>query len=116
MHGCARYDASVPVLAGEAMRAREGLEEAAELLKALASVHRLAMLVELQAGPRCVHELVEALGISQPLASQHLRVLRALHLVRAQRRGRETVYSLGDEHIAHIVNDALVHARERRTA
>jgi ArsR family transcriptional regulator len=95
---------------------RDGLEDAAELLKALASVHRLAMLVELQGGPRCVHELVEALGISQPLASQHLRVLRALHLVRAQRRGRETVYSLGDEHIAHIVNDALVHARERRTA
>ncbi len=106
----------MPLVVGQSMLSRDGLAEAAELLKALASVHRLAILVELGEGPRCVHELVDALGISQPLASQHLRVLRALHLVRAERRGRETVYSLGDEHIAHIVNDALVHARERRTA
>jgi ArsR family transcriptional regulator len=104
----------MPLAVGHAVAARDGLDDAAELLKALASVHRLAIVVELQDGPRCVHELVESLGISQPLASQHLRVLRALHLVRAERRGREAVYSLGDEHIAHIVNDALVHARERR--
>ena len=116
MQKCACYDKSMPLVTGRPTIPRDGVEEAAELLKALASVHRLAMLVELQDGPRCVHELVEALGISQPLASQHLRVLRALHLVRAERRGRETVYSLGDEHIAHIVNDALVHARERRSA
>ena len=101
------------LLAGDLRRAREGLEDAAELLKALGSVHRLAMLVELENGPRCVHELVGALGISQPLASQHLRVLRALRLVRSERRGRETVYSLGDEHVARIVDDALVHVRER---
>ena len=114
MQKCACYDESMPLVLGQPTLPREGLEEAAELLKALGSVHRLAILVELQGGPRCVHELVETLAISQPLVSQHLRVLRALHLVRAQRRGRETVYSLGDEHIAHIVNDALVHARERR--
>lgn len=90
------------------------LEDTAELLKALAQVHRLAILLELDDGPRCVHELVDALGISQPLASQHLRVLRAIHMVRAERRGRETVYSIGDDHVAHIVHDALVHARERR--
>ena len=106
----------MPLATDQPVLSRDGLEEAAELLKALASVHRLAIVVELQDGPRCVHELVESLGISQPLASQHLRVLRALHLVRAERRGREAVYSLGDEHIAHIVNDALVHARERRPA
>ena len=100
----------VPLTVGQPLLCRDGLEEAAELLKALASVHRLAILVELQDGPRCVHELVESLGISQPLASQHLRVLRALHLVRAERRGREAVYSLADEHVARIVNDALVHA------
>ncbi|MDQ2826027.1 MAG: metalloregulator ArsR/SmtB family transcription factor [Actinomycetota bacterium] len=91
------------------------LEAAAELLKALAHAHRLAILLELEDGPRCVHELVGALGISQPLASQHLRVLRSLHMVRAERRGRETAYSLGDRHVAHIVHDALVHTGERST-
>jgi ArsR family transcriptional regulator len=114
MHGCACYDACVTIAATSL--SRDGLEAASELLKALASPHRLAILLELDEAPRCVHELVDALGISQPLVSQHLRVLRGIHLVRAERRGRETVYSLGDEHVAHIVHDALVHARERSSA
>ncbi len=91
---------------------RHGLDTAAELLRALANPHRLAILLELGDGPRCVHDLVDALGISQPLASQHLRVLRAVRLVRSERRGREMAYSLGDEHVSHIVRDAVVHARE----
>lgn len=90
------------------------LQAAAELLRALANVHRLEIVQELGLGTRCVHELVEALGISQPLVSQHLRVLRSTGLVRAERRGREIAYSLGDEHVAHIVHDAIVHADELR--
>ncbi|MEW6152929.1 MAG: metalloregulator ArsR/SmtB family transcription factor [Actinomycetota bacterium] len=89
------------------------LVPAAELLRALAHEHRLAIVLELREGPRCVHELVEALGVTQPLVSQHLRVLRSLDLVTGQRRGREIAYSLGDEHVAHIVHDAVVHATER---
>lgn len=89
-----------------------GLDAAAELLRALANPHRLAIVVELGAGPRCVHELVDALGISQPLASQHLRVLKAVHVVRSERRGREIAYSLGDDHVSHIVHDAMVHTGE----
>ena len=90
-----------------------GLEVAAELLRALASPHRLAIVRELDGRARCVHELVEALGVSQPLVSQNLRVLRASHLVQAERRGREIAYSLTDDHVAHIAHDAVVHATER---
>jgi DNA-binding transcriptional ArsR family regulator len=86
------------------------LDVAADVLRALASPHRLAIVRELDGGARCVHELVDALGVSQPLVSQHLRVLRAGHLVRAERRGREIAYSLADAHVAHIVEDAVVHA------
>ena len=85
---------------------------ATELLKALANPLRLAIVVELQQGPRCVHELVETLQASQPLVSQHLRVLRQARLVAAERQGREIVYSLSDEHVAHIVGDAINHAEE----
>jgi ArsR family transcriptional regulator len=87
---------------------------ATELLKALANPLRLAIVVELEQGPRCVHELVEALETSQPLVSQHLRVLRQARLVAAERRGREIIYSLTDEHVAHIVGDAINHAEEAR--
>jgi len=93
-----------------------GLQEATELLRALASPHRLAIVRVLAAGPRCVHELVDSLAISQSLVSQHLRVLRAAGLVSTERRGREVAYSLSDEHVAHIVNDAIVHAQERASS
>ena len=90
--------------------------EATELLRALASPHRLAIVRALAAGPRCVHELVDSLAISQSLVSQHLRVLRGAGLVSTERRGREIAYSLSDEHVAHIVNDAIIHAQERTSS
>jgi ArsR family transcriptional regulator, zinc-responsive transcriptional repressor len=93
---------------------RHRLEAASELLKTLAAPVRLAILVELDQGARCVHELVDTLGVSQPLVSQHLRVLRAGGLVESERRGREVAYSLSDEHVAHIVHDAIRHTEEDR--
>lgn len=93
---------------------RGRLDAASELLKTLAAPVRLAILVELGRGPRCVHELVEILEVSQPLVSQHLRVLRSARLVESERRGREVTYSLADEHVAHIVHDAIRHTEEDR--
>jgi len=93
---------------------RDGYAAAGELLRALASPLRIAIVTELAAGERCVHELVDVLGVSQPLVSQHLRILRAAGVVHGQRRGREIAYTLADEHVAHIVADAVSHAREPR--
>src|SRR5881227_4174729 len=92
----------------------DGYEAAGELLRALSAPLRIGIVTELAAGPRCVHELVETLGAPQPLVSQHLRVLRGAGVVRGVRRGREIAYSLTDDHIAHIVADAVSHAREPR--
>lgn len=88
------------------------LEEAAALLKALAHPLRLAITMQLRDEPRCVHELTETLHTTQPLVSQHLRVLRAARVVASERRGREVVYRLDDDHVGHIVADALTHAKE----
>jgi DNA-binding transcriptional ArsR family regulator len=90
----------------------QAYEAAGELLRALSAPIRVAIVSELAAGERCVHELVEALGAPQPLVSQHLRVLRGAGLVRGTRRGREIAYMLVDEHVAHIVADAVSHAGE----
>lgn len=95
--------------------AQESYEAAGELLRALAAPIRVAIVTELAGSQRCVHELVDALGVTQPLVSQHLRVLRGAGVVRGSRRGREIAYALVDEHIAHIVADAISHAGERRT-
>jgi DNA-binding transcriptional ArsR family regulator len=96
------------VAAGE----RSDVEAGATLLKALASPQRLAILLELEHGARCVHELVEALGASQPLVSQHLRTLREARVIAGTRRGREIEYRLADDHVLHVVRDAIAHALE----
>ena len=88
------------------------LAAAGELLRALAAPVRIAIVLQLRHAPRCVHELVDALGVAQPLVSQHLRVLKTTGVVRGDRHGREVVYRLVDEHLAHIVADAVTHAEE----
>jgi DNA-binding transcriptional ArsR family regulator len=90
----------------------QDLQAASELLRALASPVRLGIVRELSGGGKYVHELVAVLGVSQPLVSQHLRVLRTSRIVAARRQARETQYSLTDDHIAHIVLDAIRHAQE----
>jgi DNA-binding transcriptional ArsR family regulator len=87
------------------------VQAASELLTALASPVRLSIVALLdEHGSRCVHQLVDALGVPQPLVSQHLRVLRGAGLVVGARRHREVDYRLVDGHVAHIVRAALAHA------
>jgi len=88
----------------------------AELLRALANPLRVAIVTELESGERCVHELVDELGVTQPLVSQHLRVLRAARVIVGTPRGREVAYRLTDHHVAHIVADAVAHAGEQESA
>jgi DNA-binding transcriptional ArsR family regulator len=87
------------------------VQAASELLTALASPVRLSIVALLdEHGSRCVHQLVDALGVPQPLVSQHLRVLRGAGLITGARRHREVDYRLVDGHVAHIVQAALAHA------
>jgi ArsR family transcriptional regulator, zinc-responsive transcriptional repressor len=88
------------------------LSAAGDLLRALAAPVRIAIVLELRESEQCVHELVAALGVTQPLISQHLRVLKSAGVVAGERHGREVVYRLVDEHLAHIVVDAVSHAEE----
>lgn len=88
------------------------LVAAGELLRALSAPVRIAIVLQLRDGGRCVHELVDALAVAQPLISQHLRVLKSAGVVEGERHGREVVYRLVDEHLSHIVVDAVTHVEE----
>jgi ArsR family transcriptional regulator len=68
----------------------------ADVLKVLANTHRLDILHRLADGPLEVGALAEAIGTTQPNASQHLAVMRASGLVEAERHGREIRYRLAD--------------------
>lgn len=90
----------------------ENISLTAELFKALATPSRLKILLTLSHGPATVSKIVIATQLSQPLVSQHLKVLRGIHLVSVKRDGREAIYSLMDEHVAHIILDAMAHVNE----
>jgi DNA-binding transcriptional ArsR family regulator len=62
--------------------------------KALADVNRLRIVRRLAAGDATVSELIEQVGLSQPLVSWHLARLRLAGLVETRRTGRETVSRL----------------------
>jgi|SRR5215218_1722882 len=90
------------------------VEEAAQLaetLKALASPARLRLLAELVAGERTVEQLAAAGGLSVSATSHHLRILRALRLVRGRRDGRHVCYALHDHHMADLLA-AIRHHQE----
>lgn len=101
-----------PAPGPEATRDDVTLVAAGELLRALSAPVRIAIVLQLREAQRCVHELVHALGVAQPLISQHLRVLKSAGVVRGERHGREVVYRLVDEHLSHIVVDAVTHVEE----
>lgn len=75
-------------------QASEELRDLKVFHKALADVTRLRIVQLLSARPRTVNELIEAVGLSQPLVSWHLRRLRVAGIVATQRTGREVLCSL----------------------
>ena len=91
---------------------RAVLDTAGDLLRALAAPVRIAIVLQLHESSRCVHELVDALEVPQPLVSQHLRILKAAGVVAGERAGREVHYRLVDHHLAEIVMAAVANAGE----
>ena len=104
----------VRVRTSEAAHQHEMLSEAdaerlAQVMHALASPVRLRVLSALRGGPITVTELTERLGLGQTTVSNHLRLLRHLSLVDGDRQGRHIFYSLFDEHVVDLLDDAVGH-------
>mgnify|MGYP002219009650 FL=1 len=88
------------------------IEHAARVFKALGNTSRLEIVLHLAERECTVKELVDFTGLSQPLVSQHLGKLREVHVVKGEREGRATRYSIADAHVTHVIHDALAHAQE----
>ena len=65
-----------------------------DVFNAIAEPRRRELLDELADGERSVNELVQRLGLAQPLVSKHLRVLREVGAVRVRDDGRRRMYSV----------------------
>jgi DNA-binding transcriptional ArsR family regulator len=65
-----------------------------DAFNAIAEPQRRDILALLRAGERPVTDLAQELGMSQPRASKHLRVLREVGLVRVRGAGKQRLYGL----------------------
>ncbi|WP_314893892.1 metalloregulator ArsR/SmtB family transcription factor [Rothia mucilaginosa] len=105
--------ANAPLLEGNSPKDwEEQFGPSVAIFSALANPLRLAIAHHLMHRPHSVSELHTCLGISQPLASHHLRILREAHVIDREQQGRTTIYRLKDHHISHIVLDVYEHTRE----
>jgi DNA-binding transcriptional ArsR family regulator len=84
-------------------------DRASELLRALASRHRLLILCQLIDGERSVGQLAALLGIRDSGVSQHLALLRKDGLVAPRRDGQTIWYSIASAE-ARTLLDALYRA------
>jgi ArsR family transcriptional regulator len=72
----------------------DDLRELRNFHKALADVNRLRMVQRLAGGPATVGELIDFVGLSQPLVSWHISRLKAAGVVETRRSGREVLCQL----------------------
>ncbi len=96
---------------GEPLPNPHAVDAAVALFAALAHPVRLTVLLALsrQEG-LTVGQLTELAQAEQSAMSHQLRALRDARLVTSERDGRRIRYRLHDEHVAHIIEDALTHA------
>jgi DNA-binding transcriptional ArsR family regulator len=69
---------------------------------ALGDPHRRAIVELLRGGDRSVQELADALPISRPAVSRHLKLLKHAGLVSDRAEGTRRLYRLHDEGIAAV--------------
>ena len=86
--------------------------------KGIGSTPRYRIVEALFSGSKTVGELVEKTKQSQPLVSQHLRVLKETGLVQDERRGEEVLYTQKAVHIIRLLkrlSEELKPKKKRKT-
>lgn len=86
----------------------------AQTSQAFATPSRVRILVRLWQSPATVTVLATDTGLEQSSVSHQLRILRDLRLVHARREGRNVIYSLHDDHVAIMLNEAIYHVEHLR--
>lgn len=74
----------------------------AELFKALSDGNRLIILEMLSRGETCACRLLEALDVTQPTLSHHMKILCSSGLVTSRKSGQWSYYSLNREKLDEI--------------
>jgi len=85
----------------------------ADICSALADPSRILILYALHEQRLNVSDLAEAVGLSQPAASRHLKILRERGLVRPERQGASVEYRLTDTRLIDALDTLRTVLRDR---
>jgi ArsR family transcriptional regulator, lead/cadmium/zinc/bismuth-responsive transcriptional repressor len=81
----------------------------AEIFRTLADASRAKIVHSLLRQELCTCDLAAITCLSEPSVSQHLRLLRALQLVKTRRDRKKVFYSLADAHVRFLLTVTLRH-------
>ncbi|MDD5017655.1 MAG: metalloregulator ArsR/SmtB family transcription factor [Eubacteriales bacterium] len=104
MQRCTQDIALEPIPEDEAKRL-------AEFLKVFADADRIRILALLKDKEVCVGHIADALGKSISAVSHQLGLMRARRLVRYVKDGKNTYYTLDDDHVSMLLDAAREHCR-----
>ncbi|NLB37317.1 MAG: winged helix-turn-helix transcriptional regulator [Clostridiales bacterium] len=76
----------------------------ARVFKALCDENRVRILEMLQTGEKCACHLLEALRVTQPTLSHHMRILCDSGIVESRREGKWTYYKISASGVAGAFN------------
>ena len=94
---------------------RRRLIRRASILKSLAHPSRLLIIEMLEEAPRCVGELTEAIGADITTVSKHLAVMKRAGLVRSEKHGTYSEYSLACDCVTRMI-DCIEEVTASRTS
>ena|SRR5918993_921840 len=100
---------SLPATTSIALPVIDETDAVVETLKFLGDGNRLRILKILSQRESCVCELIEQIGLTQPLISYHLRKLRDAGLVRTRRKAQWVYYSIEPKAWSSLIAPLLNH-------
>lgn len=80
------------------------MEDKVELFKALSDHNRLLIIDMLSCGELCACDIYDGLNLTQPTISHHMKILQQAGLVKAQKDGKWTNYSLNQDKFNELCN------------
>lgn len=106
---CVAIHADVVTQVDKQMPEMAMLDRLAEVFKVFGDPTRVKILTALNKHEMCVCDIAVLLNMTISAISHQLRILRQAGLVKFRKDGRSNYYSLDDNHVESIMNEALEH-------
>lgn len=88
------------------------IDRLSDVFKVFGDTTRIRILWTLFDKEVCVYDIADKLDMSQSAISHQLRILKQARLVKARRDGKNSFYSLDDEHVKKIIEQVMIHIAE----